>query len=1033
MSISEICVRRPVFATMLVAAAVAFGILSLRKLGVDQYPDVEIPTVTVQTTLRGASPEEIETQVTKPIEDAVSTAEGIDELRSVSIEGISTVTVNFVLDRNRDQATQDVRDKVAAILGNLPVGTLPPVVTRFDTTAIPVLTLVLSGDRDLREITDIARRTLKEPLEGVSGVGQIQIVGGRVRAFDVELDANALAARQISVEQVRAAIASQNVELPGGRVASTQREDVLRTMARVRNAAELGRLVVAQRPGAPVLLSEIASVHDAEEDPRSLSRLDGNNAVALVVQKQSGTNTVEVVDTILARLTQLRDAMPRDLKIDIIRDQSTFIRRSIHEVELHLVLGGFLASLAVLFFMGSFRSMFIAAIAIPSSIITTFAILRLLGYTLNNFTLLALTLAVGIVIDDAIVVLENVFRHVEEGMKPFEAAIKGTKEITLAVVATTLSLIVIFLPTAFMEGRVGRFWRSFGITVAFAIAVSLFISLTLTPMLCSRLLKKPSEASKAKGPSLVARFNNRLDTLYGHLVAWSLRWRWLVVIISIATVASIVPLIGKVAKEFIPVDDTSDFSVALTLPEGASLASGSALTRQIEEKLRRIRGVEHVFTRIGSLRGGDDVTESEIYVQVTDIEKRSYPLSAVMAEARTAMREFVDLRPAVSSVNSFSGGGRGTQLSFSLRGPDLTQLDSLAGQIMSRMRSERGFVDVDSVSAVRKPEVRVAVDRARAADLGVQAGDVAAALRTLVGGEPVSKIRDGDLQYDVWLRLRPEHRSSLEMLRSLPLYSANGLVRLDALATLTRDRSPAQITRLNRVRQVEVGSNVDGITLGAAVDRVRAIAASMNLPQGYEVVFSGRAKIMGETIASFLTALGLSFLFMYMVLAAQFESFLHPITIMLSLPLSLPFALVSLLIMNDTLNIYSAFGVFMLFGIVKKNGILQVDYTNTLRRNGVPRDTAIIEANKTRLRPILMTTLTLIAGMMPIALGRGPGAAARASMANVIIGGQALSLLITLLIVPVAYSLFDDAGSFLAKIRSKSRPSAAGEDRAPSA
>ena len=1019
MTISEICVRRPVFATMLVAAAVAFGVLSFGKLGVDMYPDVEIPTVTIQTTLRGASPEEIETQVTKPIEDAVSTSEGIDELRSNSIEGLSTVTVQFVLDRNRDQATQDVRDKVAAILGNLPVGTLPPVITRFDTTAIPVITLVLSGDRELREITDIARRMIKEPLEGVSGVGQIQIVGGRTRAFDIELNADALSARQISVEQVRAAIATQNVELPGGRVASSDREDVLRTMARVRNADELGRLVVAERPGAPVLLSELATVHDAEEDPRSLSRLDGRNAVALVVQKQSGTNTVEVVNTVLARLRALQASLPRDLHVDIIRDQSTFIRRSIHEVELHLVLGGILASLAVLLFMGSFRSMAIAAIAIPSSIITTFAILRALGYTLNNFTLLALTLAVGIVIDDAIVVLENVFRHVEQGAKPFDAAIKGTKEITLAVVATTLSLIVIFLPTAFMEGRVGRFWRSFGITVAFAIGVSLFISLTLTPMLCARVLKKPSHENAETRPSLVTRFNRWLDNTYGHLVSWSLRFRWLVLVIAIATVVSVVPLVGKVGKEFIPVDDTSDFSVSITMPEGSSLNAASTLTSQIESRLRQVHGVQRLFTRIGSLRGGDDVTEAEIYVQTVDLEQRSYPLTAIIADARAVMRDFPDLRPAVSAINNFSGGGRGTQLSFSVRGADLGQLDGYAAAIMARMRTVQGLVDVDSVSAVRKPEVRVTVDRARAADLNVRAGEVAAALRTLVGGEPVSKIRDGDLQYDVWLRLRSEDRSSLDSLRSLPLAASNGLVRLDALAELSRDRSPAQITRLNRVRQVEVGANVDGIPLGAAVERVRAITDSMHLPAGYEIVFSGRAKIMGETIASFLTALGLSFLFMYMVLAAQFESFLHPITIMLSLPLSLPFALVSLLIMNDSLNIYSAFGVFMLFGIVKKNGILEVDYTNTLRHTGMERNQAIVEANKTRLRPILMTTLTLIAGMIPIALGRGPGAAARASMANVIIGGQALSLLITLLIVPVAYSLFDDAGAWFARLRRK--------------
>lgn len=1024
MTLSELCVRRPIFALMMIVACVTFGVLSFGKLGVDQFPDVEIPVVTVTTTLRGASPEEIETQVTKLIEDAVSTAEGIDELRSTSLEGVSIVTVNFLLDRDRDQATQDVRDKVAAAVKDLPEGSDPPVVTRFDTTAIPVLTLVVSSeDRDLREVTELARKQVLEPLQGVAGVGQIQLVGGRKRAFNVELDADALAAQRLSIQQVRQAIEQQNLELPAGRLESPGREDVLRTMARVENAQELRALVVAERQGAPVTLGMIARVEDGAEDPRSLSRLDGKNAVALVIQKQAGTNTVEVVDTIFRRVESLGRALPADIAVTPIRDASRFIRRSIHEVELHLVLGALLASVSVLIFMGSLRSTFIAALAIPCSIITTFAVLNALDYTLNNFTLLALTLAVGIVIDDAIVVLENVYRHVERGVAPFTAAITGTREITLAVFATTLSLIVIFLPTAFMAGRVGKFWRSFGITTAFAIGVSLFIALTLTPMLCSRLLRRPKHDPGAR-PGLVARFNAVLDEGYGWLVRWALRLRWGVVALALATSATAAPLLARIGKDFIPKDDTSDFAVALTMPEGSSLGASSAMAARIERELHALPGVEQIFTSIGSARGGDDVTEVQLYVQVIDIAQRDYPLAAVQKQARELLRRYPDLRPSVQDIGGLSGGGRNTQLSFSLRGPDLEALSTHAEEIMARMRSTPGLVDIDSSAAVRKPEVRVKIDRARAADLGVRAGEIAAALRTMIGGEPISKIREGAEQYDLWLRLLGEDRRDLDSLRALPIAARDGLVRLEALADFERDRGPAQIDRLGRIRQVEIGANLDGLPLGDAVDRVRALAAEMDLPPEYEVVFGGRAKILQDTLSSFMTALGLSFLFMYMVLAAQFESLLHPVTIMLSLPLSLPFALLSLLLLGDTLNIYSIFGVFMLFGIIKKNGILQVDYTNTLRAQGVARDLAIVEANKTRLRPILMTTITLIAGMLPIALGKGPGAASRASMAKVIIGGQALSLLITLLIVPVAYSLFDDASQALGRLWRRLRPSA---------
>ena len=674
MTLSEICVRRPVFATMLVSACVAFGALSFGDLGVDQYPDVEVPVVTIQTTLRGASPEEIETQVTKVIEDAVSTAEGIDELTSTSLEGISIVTVNFVLERDRDQATQDVRDKVAAALSRLPEGTDPPVVTRFDTTAIPVATLVVGGNRDLRELTDVTEQQIMEPLEGLSGIGEIQLVGGRRRAFQVEVDARALAVHRLPIERVVAALRAQNVEVPGGRMSRDGREDAIRTVARARDVAELRMLPIIGRADSPVVLGDIATVTDSEEEPRSLSRLDGVNAVALVVQKQSGSNTVEVVDNLNARLAELRTTLPSDVRITMIRDSSRFIRRSIHEVEIHLVLGGLLASLSVLLFMGSLRSTLIAAIAIPSSIITTFAILRALDYTLNNFTLLALTLAVGIVIDDAIVVLENVYRHIERGSDPFTAAIEGTKEITLAVFATTLSLVVIFLPTAYMPGRVGRFFSSFGITTACAIMVSLFVSLTLTPMLCARFLKPVKHDPNAK-KGFVTRLNDWLDAGYGRMVSVSLRFRWLVVLLAVICIGSVVPLIGMVGKDFIPQDDTSEFTIALSMPEGSALETVAEDVKAIEADVRRLRGVSSIFTRVGAASAGNST--------------RPWPCFIVLAmgmacACKTSCESFISaLKVVLTSPTTKRSGSSSGSLAASAR-VTRTSSSSSAFSVVSR-------------------------------------------------------------------------------------------------------------------------------------------------------------------------------------------------------------------------------------------------------------------------------------------------------------------------------------------------------------
>jgi len=1014
MSFIDLCIRRPVFAVMLITALVVLGIFSYARLGVDLYPNVDIPTVTITTTLKGASVEEMETAVTKPIEEAINTIDGIDELRAVIKDGISVVMVQFILEKNGDVASQEVRDKVSTILSQLPVGTDPPVIQKFQVDAMPVMKIAVSAGRNLREVSQIARKQIKEDIETLRGVGQVIMVGQQERTINIDVDPDRLAAYNLSIAQVKRAVQAQNIEIPGGRVDESRRELVLRTMGRIERAEDFNDLIVGNFQGRPVIIRDIGAAENGVVEQRSLARLDGAPAVQLIVRKQSGTNTVEVVDRVKARLAQLGAALPQDIRTEVTVDQSRFIKASYEEVKLHLILGALLVALTVFLFMHDWRSTLIASVAIPASIISTFTLMRVMGFTLNNITMLGLILAVGIVIDDAVVVLENIFRHIEEkGEPPMSAASKATREISLAVMATTLSLIVIFVPLAFMAGRVGRFFSSFGSTVAFSVAVSLLISFTLTPMLSSRFLKV-----KHGGSSKESRFYSRIDKTYGWILGWSLRHRWAVIAAGVVTVLAIFPLFSAVGKNFIPTDDQSEFEVIVQTPGGYTLEETDRLFRELEQRLRKLRGATKILTTIGDTTGNvkagqGDVTAGNIYVRLIDLSKRDYSQFDVMGDARKLFQDYPDLRVSVQGVNPFSGGGvRQTDMEFNLRGPSLVRLQEYSEKIIARMREVPGFVDSDTTLSVRTPELRSGVDRKKASEFGIQIEDIASTLQTFVGGEPISKYKEEDEQYDVWLRAMKKKRGDPDAILNLSVPGKDGrLVKLANLITLSEDLGPSQIDRQNRQRKVTIVANLlPSMPLGAAVDKIQGFINELDLPPTYTAEFSGRAKVLAETGANFAYAFLLSSIFMYMVLAAQFESFLHPITIMLALPLTIPFALLSLILLRQPMDIYAMFGMFMLFGIVKKNGILQIDYTNTLRAQGMERERAIVEANHARLRPILMTTLMLVFGMLPMALGRGPGAASRASMAKVIIGGQALSLLITLLITPVAYSLFDDLG-----------------------
>jgi HAE1 family hydrophobic/amphiphilic exporter-1 len=1033
---------------MLVSMPIVLGLASYARLGVELFPNVDVPVVTITTTLRGAGVEEMESSVTKVIEEAINTVSGIDELRSTTKEGLSQVVVSFVLEKNGDIAAREVDAKVRTILGQLPVGTDPPIIDKIAVDAAPVLTIAVSGRRDLREVTEIAKKKIKEDLETLNGVGSVVLVGGRPRAIHLVLDTDKLLKYDnLTVEEIRQALLRENREDPGGRVDRRQSELVLRTLGRVEKPEDFARLIVANRNGQPVRVEDVGRVEDSFEEPRGLSRLwvrgasgasePGANAVSLIVQKQSGSNTVAVVDAVKARLARILPGLPADVRAEVIRDQSRFINNSMDEVKTHLALAAILVSASILLFLRDWRTTVIATLSIPTSLVGTFACMYAMGFSINNFTMIGLILAVGIVVDDAVVVHENIFRHMEEyGRSAREAAASATGEIALAVVATTLSLVVVFAPIAFMGGQVGRFLSCFGYVVGFSVLMSMFVSFTMTPMLCGHFLKL--EHGKSSKGGIVWR---SLEGGYVALLGWSLRHRWVVVLAALGVLLSTPLLFAVVGKDFVPKDDQSEFEVAVTLPEGYSLEHADGLFSDIERRLRQLRGVTHTFYIIGDTtgrvaKGQGDVTRGTLYCRLIDLRQRAYTQFDVMRDARELMADYPDLRAAVQDVAAISSAAiKQVDVDLNLNGPDLGKLQHHSEEIAAWMRQQGGYVDVDTSLSLRKPELRIRPDRERMSDLGVSLQSVSATANVLVGGEPVSKYKERDEQYDVWLRAERDCRDDAEAIARIGVPSSRapgGVVRLESVVQLETALGPNAIDRFKRQRQVVIWANLQGKPLGGAVAELRDHLKEMNLPPEYGYEFLGNAKLMAESNNNFALGFLLAFVFMYMILAAQFESLVHPVSILTALPLTVPFAVLALILLRTSLDIFAMLGLFMLFGIVKKNGILQVDYSNQLRAKGLPRDQAILDANRARLRPILMTTVMLVAAMVPMALGAGPGAGTRSSMAKVILGGQALSLLLTLLVTPVAYSLFDSAGAWIWRRRAEKplEPVTAGSESA---
>lgn len=1060
--LSELCVLRPVLAWVLILIPLVVGLAGFLQLGVDRFPQVDLPTVSVSASLPGAAPETVETELTDKIEEAVNTIAGIEEMRSTSGEGNSSVRITFTLETNIDEATQEVRDRIARIQNSLPDDVDAPTVRRFDPNQIPVMAIVVSGDVPTGALTEYADKTLRRQVENAYGVGDVQLRGDRERQINILLDAYKMRAYGVTTPDVISALQAQNVEIPAGRIEQEKQNLTLRTLGRFKSPQDFNKVLLRSGGGRQVKLQDIARVEDGLSDEQSSATFNGKSAVQVAIYKQSGTNTLAVIEDVKKRLEELKPSVPQSINVDVVRSQDEFISAAVHSVEEHLILGSLLASLVVLVFLWNWRSTLIAAFAIPTSLIATFAVMWMMGFTLNVITLLALTLAVGIVIDDAIVVLENIYRFMEEkGLPPIEAAIEGTREIGFAVMATTLSLVAVFLPVAFMKGIVGRFLASFGLTMSAAILVSLFVAFTLTPMLTSRWLGKkrkaggggmkaeesaPAQALTASTHHSTSRnrgFYHAIDSTYTFLLEWSLKHRWVVVAVCAGVLLSIPVLLKTLPYNFLPEEDESQFQVSLKMPLGTSLEVTRELSQKLDAAVRQNKGVDYTLLNAGGsiYGGGGNFNQANIYVGLKPVGDRAQPQSEIIEEMRKKLgRKFggPGIKVRVSPLNSLNliGGGGGGRIQYILSGPDLDTLETGAKKAVDEMEKIPGVADADSSLDEGQPEVSLEIDRDLAGELGVNPAQIASSLRYLVGGNNVTNYVENGEQYEVHLRADPRYRTDelgIAQL-SVPASPQSGgeagstpsasseraptSVPLGQLVKFKRTTGPSSIERYNRRRQITLTANVEPGASEAAIGAgVENVVENLGLGPDYRVSATGASREQQRTNQAFLIALGMSLVFMYLILAAQFESWVHPVTILLSLPLTVPFALLSLLLFGQSLNIFSQLGILVLFGVVKKNAILQIDHTNGLREKGMNRHDAIVAANRDRLRPILMTTLAFVAGMLPLVFSRGSGSGTNQAIGTVIFGGQTLSLLLTLLAVPVAYSLFDDLTNWLARRR----------------
>jgi HAE1 family hydrophobic/amphiphilic exporter-1 len=1015
--LSELCVRRPVFATMLVMSLVVLGIFSFRDLGIDLFPRADPATVNVSLLLPGASPDEVSSSVIEPMEEAISGVSGIDEISARINEGGGTITVRFVLERDLNDAANDVREKVAGAIKAVPPELLPPIITKVDPDADPVVSLMASSDAmSLRTLTEIADKQISRSIQTVNGVGQVTIAGTRAREIHIVVDIQKLNSYGLSISQVRDAVVAENVEIPGGAVEQGKGQLLLRTLGRIDASPDFNDIVVATANGTPIRISDVGFAEDSFERPTSSVWYGDKPAVQLDIRRAMGENTVAVIEGIRARLPQIQRTLPKSVKLTMVRDDSKFIYASIASLEEHLIFGSLFAAIVVMFFIRNIRAVIISALAIPASIVSTFTLMDLMGFTLNNMTLLGITLAVGIVIDDAIVVLENIFRYIEEkNCTPFEAAIQGTREVSLAVMATTLSLVVIFLPIAFMNGYAKRFINPFGWTMAFSIMVSMLVSFTLTPMLSSRFLKLSDAVADHKTKE--QGFFHWLDTWYERQVNWALDHSNFVVLVSVVTFALTFPLNKLVGREFAPDEDLGEWTVHMDAPEGTSLEGSQEMAFRLLKEVQGIPGVADIEPLVNpggsgvtGGGGGSNVTHVHFNVQALPLDARKQTQQQMIAEMRRRLSKFPANRPSITSRNALGSGegAGGYAISLNILSPDLQQLTEYSLKTLAETQRTPSIAEPKLSLSVSNPEIHVAVDRRRAADLGVRMATIGNTLRLAVSGDDqISFYKEGQEQYPVKVRVLENQRRDAQEIGRLTVPSPTGPVRIDNIAQIVSGLGPSALQRSNRQFTVQLNASVaPGHALDEASNDIRRIMNSLGLPPTMSFRLQGQSKILDETTTNLILAIALAMIFVYMVLAAQFESFLQPVVIMLVLPISVPFALFTLWVTHRTLNLWSALGMLLLLGIVKKNSILQVDYANVLRAQGKPLRQAIVEACRTRLRPILMTTSAIIAGLIPTSLGLGIGGTGRAAIALTVIGGQSLCLFLTLLLVPVAYVKF---------------------------
>jgi HAE1 family hydrophobic/amphiphilic exporter-1 len=1011
--LSDTSIKRPIFTAMIMMAIVVFGAVMYRKLSVDLFPKVDFPIVTITVVYPGADPETMESKVADPVEEAVNSLSGIDQLRSTSLEGVAQIFVQFDLGIDLDVAAQDVRDRVASVVKDLPVGIDPPVVEKLDLGASPIMQIAVSGPAEQTELANYAEDVLRPGLERLDGVGQLEIVGGREREAHVFVQPDKLRTYGLTVLDVVSALKSQNVDLPGGRVTRGSEELVIRTNAQASTVKDLESVILRANAGAaPIRVRDVADVEDGYEELRSMAQVDGKGAIAVVLRKQSDANTIVVANAVKKELPRLTKSAPPGTTVEVLVDNSKNIKNSVETVELDLMLGAVLAIAIIFLFLRDWRATFISALALPTSVIGTFAFVKAMGFTLNMMTTLALSLSIGILIDDAIVVIENIVRHLTELKEsPREAAQKATAEIGLAVLATTMSIVAVFVPVAFMEGMVGQFFFEFGLTVAFAVLLSLFVSFTLTPMLSARMLSAHHGAQTGLS-GLIERALGGLDNAYRHIIRFALNQRILTLAVAIASLVGAFSLVPKLGFEFVPAEDRGQFVVNVELPTGSSLAQASEMTFDLAERARSVPGVTSTFTTVG---GGvqEKVNAAQIIVTLEHKSQRAYKQEDVMAFLRKKLAGKPGVILSVEALANVSGGGqKNVPIQYNLRGENLEELEKTANLMTARLRKMKGFADVDMTYRAGKPQIDVDIDRTRAADVGVQSMQVAATVRTLVAGDIATEFESHGDRYDVRVQLPESLRTTTDVIERAQVRSPNGdLVEIGHVGTIKESQGPSQIDRQARQRQVTVLSSLEDLALGDALKQVEALAKEV-VPENITTSVAGMGERMQESNKSMGFSMMLAVVCIYMILASQFESLIHPLTIMVSLPFALIGAFGGLLIAHMRMSIFAMIGLIMLMGLVTKNAILLVDFAVHLRERGQSMKEALENAGATRLRPILMTTAAMIFGMVPVAIGHGDGGEVRAPMGVAVIGGLITSTVLTLVVVPVIYTLMEAISQF---------------------